>query len=225
VKSDCFAINSVINITTLILARILSTNLMWQHEYAQISTFYIIDALTWLGSIKICKMEFERELKTDLGCRIFWGVSFAVAVIKIIQPWEFTVGNFWLNLCRLLSNGVLATYAVYIPKDTNDNFIRAEFEQFMPRRLFWIINFLEEYVSGRDLSAEMQVELGSVSSLEEPLVDVDAEKHSRISDLTISCSASGYTGCKDRYSAKDICRFLQAKTYRFTFENHHHTLW
>ena len=182
-KADCFAINSVVNIATLILARVLSSTLMWQHDYAQISTFYIVDALTWLGSIKICKMEFERELHTDLGCRIFWGVNFAVSVFKILQPWEFTVGNFWLNLCRLLSNGVIAIYAVYLPKDTNDNFVRAAYEQFMPRRLFWLINMLEEYVSGRDLSAEMMVELGSVSSLEEPMVDVDAEKHSKLAYL------------------------------------------
>jgi hypothetical protein len=56
------------------------------------------------------------------------------------------------------------------------NFERAEFEQFIPTRLNRWVNRLEEYISGRDLSAEMQVELGSVSSLVNSLVDEDAER-------------------------------------------------
>ena len=187
-KSDCFVINAVVNIATMILSRVLSTTLMWQHDYPHVATFYIVDALTWLGCVNMAKMEFGRELKTDFVCRVFWATSFVVAAVKIVLPWEFTVGNFWMNLFRVLSTGILAIYAIYIPKDTNDNFIRAEYEQFMPRRLFWIINFLEEYVSGRDLSAEMQVELGSVSSLEEPLVDVDAEKQSTDTSSNHSCA-------------------------------------
>ncbi len=50
----------------------------------------------------------------------------------------------------------------------------------MPTRIYRILNILEEYISGRDLSAEMQVELGSSSSLKQELVDVDAEKDSRL---------------------------------------------
>lgn len=78
-----------------------------------------------------------------------------------------------------MATSVLTVYAVYIPKDTNDNFERAEFEQFMPKRISRWLNRLEEYISGRDLSAEMQVELGSISSLNKSLVDLDAEKKSK----------------------------------------------
>lgn len=92
------------------------------------------------------------------------------------------MANFFLNALKLGASLVLATYAWYIPKDTNDvawapqNFERAEFEQFVPARLNQWLNRLEEHISGRDLSAEMQVELGSVSSLAQSLVDEEAER-------------------------------------------------
>lgn len=49
----------------------------------------------------------------------------------------------------------------------------------MPKKLRTWLNMIEEYISGRDLSAEMQVELGSASSLMKSLVDLDLEKESR----------------------------------------------
>lgn len=49
----------------------------------------------------------------------------------------------------------------------------------MPKKVRHWLNLLEEYISGRDLSAEMQVELGSASSLVKSLVDLDQEESSR----------------------------------------------
>ena len=92
------------------------------------------------------------------------------------------MANFFLNLLKLGASLVLAVYAWFVPKDTNDvasapqNFERAEFEQFIPARLNKWLNRLEEHISGRDLTAEMQVELGSVSSLAQSLVDDEAER-------------------------------------------------
>jgi len=161
----------------MILSRVLSAGLIWQHDYPGISTFYLIDAVAWLGTIKISKMEFEREMPTNKATRAYYIVTFIIALSRIINPWEYRVANFWINLCKILSTAVLTLYAIYIPKDTNDNFERAEFEQFMPRKLIKLVNRLEEYISGRDLSAEMQVELGSLDSLGKSLIDLDAEKN------------------------------------------------
>ena len=48
----------------------------------------------------------------------------------------------------------------------------------MPTKINKLLNRLEEYISGRDISAEMQVELGSTSSIERNLIDVDAATES-----------------------------------------------
>ena len=46
----------------------------------------------------------------------------------------------------------------------------------MPTKLSKGLNYIEEYVSGRDLTAEMQAELGSISSLMNSLVDEEADR-------------------------------------------------
>lgn len=50
----------------------------------------------------------------------------------------------------------------------------------MPKRIRTWLNMIEEYISGRDLTAEMQVDLGSGSSLMKSLVDLDLEKESNL---------------------------------------------
>lgn len=87
VKSECCVLNSVANVSCMILSRVLSAGLIWQHDYPGISTFYLIDAVAWLGTIKISKMEFEREMPTNKATRAYYIVTFIIALSRIINPW------------------------------------------------------------------------------------------------------------------------------------------
>lgn len=127
VKSDCFSLAAVADISCMILASVLSEELIWQRAYPGVSTFYIIDAFAWIVSIKTAKMEFERHLSTHLVSRVYWSIACAVGLSRLVNPWyataeqrEYNVANFFLNAMKNSSCLVLTVYAWYIPKDTND---------------------------------------------------------------------------------------------------------
>lgn len=87
VKADCFVTMTANNIVCMILSRVLSTAVIWQSEYPVLSPFYLVDGVAWLVSVKLSKMEFEREIGTHMASRAFWASSFTVAVCRLINPW------------------------------------------------------------------------------------------------------------------------------------------
>ena len=87
VKADCFVAVAVTNIGCMILSRVLSASVIWQSEYPSVALFYLVDAVTWLLTVKICKLEFEREIGTCMASRLFWVLSFSVAAGRMINPW------------------------------------------------------------------------------------------------------------------------------------------
>lgn len=120
VKNDCFVLLTLVDLAVVVSSRWGQGEFLWQREYPGLTCLYLLDAAVWMASLKLATLEFERNEATHRITRGYFLIQLVICLITLSNPWEYRVINFWLNLVKLAVQLILAIYAIYIPKDTND---------------------------------------------------------------------------------------------------------
>ena len=74
------------DVACVVLAGALSPELIWQREYPGVGAFYAVDAVAWVVSVKVAKMEFERRLPAHGVSRGYWALACAVSLGRLASP-------------------------------------------------------------------------------------------------------------------------------------------